>query len=383
MTRGVLVVGAGVAGAAVALALRKRDTAVLVVDRSAPGSRATGASAGMLAAQYEEDTPGPGFRLGLVARELQPPFLHRIEALSGTDLGRRARGMLVANTSTREHRAASRTAEWQRRAGLRAEILPLEEASRLQPGIGREAHSYLWLPDEAQVDAQRLAQALPAALEAAGARTVSGVAAEGLLRDGRRVAGVRLADDRTLEAETVVLAAGAWSDGLEGLPRPVPVRPVRGQILRFPPGGFDCRRILARHDGRYLVPRSDGSLLAGSTMEDAGFDAVTTPEGEREIREGATALLPALAGTEPTERWAGLRPVSPDALPILGPDPELEGLHYATGYGRNGILLAPAGGEAVAGLIRDGATWIDWHPFRPERFQPAARGESPAPGGVG
>jgi len=148
----------------------------------------------------------------------------------------------------------------------------------------------------------------------------------------------------------------------------VPVRPVRGEMLRFPPGAVDLAKLVTSHAGRYLVPRVDGSVLAGSTMADVGFDRTVSDEGVRTIHDGVVRLVPALADRRPSERWADVRPLSDDALPILGPDPELDGLVYATGYGRNGILLGPLSGAIVADLVLDGESRHDWRPFSIERF---------------
>lgn len=360
-------VGGGIAGSAVAFRAREMGAEVLLVERERAGSRATGASAGMLAPQYEAEHPDPLFRLALRSREMHGELLDRVESLAGASVDRRRDGMLVPNFEPHEERQSRERSEWQRGRGLRAEVVPAEEARALQPGLPPEALSALWLPDEALVDTQRLAEVLPSALSAAGVRTVA-AEATGIVADGDAAAGVRLADGRDLEAGAVVVAAGAWSATLEGLPRDLPVEPVRGQMLRYPPGAVSLRRLLANHGGRYLVPRADGSVLAGSTMEAAGFDASTTRAGERAIRNAAGRLLPALRGVAPSGRWVGFRPGTPDEWPVLGPDPEMEGLFYATGYGRNGILLAPAGARIVAGLALDGSTELEWRPFRPERF---------------
>lgn len=365
---GVLVVGGGIAGAATALALREEGADVVLVERERPGARATGASAGMLAPQYEREwTEHPLFPLALRSREAWPAFARRIEGLAGDEVGHRADGMLVPCWEPHERRRAAEAADRHRQAGLRAEVLDPREARRLQPGAAPDAEAFLWLPDEAQVDSQRLARALPAALEAAGVALVT-ARVRGLAARRGAVAGVELDDGRRLEGDRAVLAAGAWSAGLEGLPRPLPVRPVRGQMLRYPAGAADLRRLLANPGGRYLVPRDGGSLLAGSTMEAAGFDTSTTAAGIRAVRRAAERLLPALAGVEPTERWAGLRPGTPDELPILGPDPELEGLVHATGFGRNGILLGPLAGRAAAAFALGRRPEGDWSAFRPDRF---------------
>jgi len=195
----------------------------------------------------------------------------------------------------------------------------------------------------------------------AGRRVAELVAASGSVR------GVRLADGRLLEGDVVVLAAGAAAGTLAGLPRPVPVRPIRGHMLRYPAGVPAPQRLVASHDARYLVPRADGSLLAGSTMDDVGFDRSLSEDALRTVHDGAVRLIPALGGWQPAERWAELRPISADNGPILGPDPTLEGLFYAAGYGRNGILLGPLAGRMVAALVL-GEDPPGWRPFGIARF---------------
>lgn len=364
----ILVVGGGIAGAAVALHARRLGAEVVLLDRARPGGNATAASAGMLAPQYEAEWETPLFRLLLHARRMHPDFLAHLEALAGRSVPAAADGMLVASFEPHEEDRARERARWQRERGLRAEVLDADEAGKLLPGAAPDARSFLWLPDEAHVDTQRLADVLPAALEGAAVEVRTGAAARSVDSTGGRVTGVGLDDGTTVEADAVVVAAGAWAGSLEGLPRPLPVRPVRGQMIRYPAGEADVRRLLANPGGRYLVPRPDGSVLAGSTMEAAGFDASTTEPGLRAIRLAAERLCPALAGVEPLETWAGLRPDTPDEHPVIGPDPEMDGLFYAAGYGRNGILLAPAAGRAAAELAVTGETEIEWRPFRADRF---------------
>jgi glycine oxidase len=370
----VVVVGGGIAGAAVALELLERGVAVNVVDAERPGGAATGAAAGMLAPQYESSGATPLFRLLVEARSGYPEFAARLERLAGRDVGLRWDGMLVVNLTAAEEAAAEETVRWQRGEGYPAELLEVGEARRMEPGLGPEVRSCVWLPAEGQVDAQRLALALPDALGAAGARLVTGRRAVELTASAGRVTGVRLADGRALPADGVVLAAGAWSGGLAGLPRPLPVRPVRGHILRFPAPAGGMVHIVSTHGGRYLVPKGDDTVLAGSTMDDVGFDRSLSEEGMAAVHATAARLVPALGGAEPVERWADLRPISGDRLPILGPDPDLEGLFYATGYGRNGILLGALAGRMVAELVTTGETRPDWRPFGIHRFLAAGGG---------
>ncbi|HSG81148.1 MAG TPA: glycine oxidase ThiO, partial [Gemmatimonadota bacterium] len=347
----VVVIGAGIAGFTVALALRQRDAAVTLVEAIRPGAEATGASAGMLAAQYESPGADAKFRLCLESRTRYPEYAAKLEKLSGRALHVRQDGMLVANLDDAEHAAAQETVRWQRDEGLNAEVVDPAAARKLQPGVNRDTVSYLWLPDERQLDSQALAEALVDALARTDVRLISGNGAAEILHSAGAVTGLRMADGRSLEADAVVLAAGAWSSTMNGLPRELPVRPMRGQMLRLPLEGLRLRAIVSSHAGRYLVPRDDGTVLAGSTMEDVGFDRSITDAGEQLIRESIVRLVPELGDRRPLEHWSGLRPISADSAPIIGPDPELQGLFYATGYGRDGILVAPLAGDAVADLV--------------------------------
>jgi glycine oxidase len=364
----IVVIGAGIAGSAVALALRERGAAVTVVDTSRPGAGATGASAGMVVAQYESAGPSAKFDLCLESRSRYPEYARKLQELSGRDLHFRRDGMLVANLDEAEHAAAQDSVRWQVEAGLRAEILEPAEAEKLQPGVSRDVASYIWLPDEGQLDSQILAEGLADAIASADVRLISDNGAAGILQRSGSVSGIGMADGRTLEADQVVVAAGAWNCKVDGQARMIPVRPMRGQILRLPLQGLPLKALVASHAGRYLVPRDDGTVLVGSTMEDVGFDRAITDEGERLIHESIAELVPELKNRNPTERWAGLRPICDDSLPVIGPDPDLGGLFYATGYGRDGILIAPLVGEIVADLMVSGASEFAWHAFRPDRF---------------
>lgn len=368
----VLIVGGGVAGCSVALALLERGAGVAVLDPGGEGA-STRAAAGMLTARYECSDDAALLRLGMRSRARHPRFLRRVQRLSGVDPDLRADGMLVANRDPGAEEEAREMIQWQAgvlgtaESGPEPRVLSPEEAISRHAWASRRVESYLWLPGEAQVDAQSLADALPAAVRGAGG-TVRGEAAAGLRTRGGRVVGVETRQGRKVDAGAVVLAAGAWTGRLEGLPRPVPVRPVRGQILRLEPDGEPPEPLLADHRGRYAVPRSDGTVVAGSTMEETGFEVAVTAEGRAEIRRAVGELAPPLGEAPAVDEWAGLRPIADDERPILGPDPEVDGLHYATGYGRNGVLLAPAAASAVAGRILEGESGVDLEPFRPGRF---------------
>mgnify|MGYP006278564067 FL=1 len=365
----VVVVGGGIAGAAVAVELATRNARVTLVERDQPGVGATGASAGMLAPQYEGDVDAPDFPFAVACREAWPSFRERLEALADWDMGFRTDGMLVANRSRQEEEHAGKALEAQRALGLPGEILTPGDARARHGDIAPGVPSWLWLPAEAHLDAQRLAVALADAVQAAGVELVRNAQVRALTARGSRATGVRLVDGTELQADRIVLAAGAWSASLEGLPRPLPVRPIRGQMLRLLPPEPLPWTLVCDHDGRYLVPRVNGSILVGSTMEDVGFQEAVTEEGRELLARAAAELIPKLEEGRIVESWAGLRPISADNLPILGPDPELEGLFYATGHGRNGVLFAPLVGRAVAELVLRDTTAVAWEAFRIQRFQ--------------
>jgi glycine oxidase len=250
----VVVIGSGIAGFAAALALWERGAAVTVVDGSRAGAGATGASVGMLVAQYEAN-PDDLFRLDLESRRRYPEFTARVEELAGRSLHLRWDGMLVANLSQSEHEEAEATVRWQRDGGAEAELLDPRQAAELQPGVSPNVISYLWFPGEGQLDTQILAEVLGDAMSHTEIRLIQDNGASQVLSRAGAVVGVGMADGRRLDADAVVLAAGAWCSEIGGLPRNIPVRPVRGQILRFAATDIALERLVASHAGRYLVPR--------------------------------------------------------------------------------------------------------------------------------
>ena len=369
----VLILGGGIAGCAAALELAGRGAAVTLVDRDQPGTGATGASAGILTPQYEASGPGHTFRLQLESQDLWPGFARRIEARTDWRLGHRTDGLLVANRSEEEEDGARKALAWQHELGLPGEILTPDEARRIHSGVSLKLRSYVWLPRGHQVDSQRVAVALADAVRGAGGRVLSARPAADILSHHGHVVGACLEDGTHLDADWVVVATGSWSPLLSGLPRPLPVRPVRGQILRLLPEEPPPWPMLADHQGRYLVPRENGTLLLGSTMEEAGYDDGVTDAARTYLTEIALDLFPSLERAQVVERWAGLRPMTPDTQPVLGPEPSLEGLVYATGFGRNGILLAPLAARVVAELVLQGTSTVEWEPWGVERF-----GQAPA-----
>lgn len=359
-----IVIGAGLLGTACARSLAIRGRGVLLLDRQEPGQEASLAAAGMLAPQIEAEPGDPMLSLALEARDRYPALAAHLKSRTGTDIGLKTAGIaLVAMSEDREAELVAAAAR-QRSIGLDADWLDLAALRKRHPGIGADARGALLAPRDGAVDNVRLVLAL--LQEAQGRGVVLGRDdVNEVIVEGGRVKGVRAAG-RTHEAPVVIVAAGAWAGRLSGLPRPLPVEPVRGQMALVSWPGGESRGVLF---GRmaYVVPRGDDALL-GSTMERAGFDKATTAEGIRHIRTETGSLLPALLTQAIRHTWSGLRPMTPDHRPIIGRDPDVQGLFYATGHGRNGILLGPITGEIIADLVVRGETAWPLEPYAVDRF---------------
>jgi glycine oxidase len=364
----VVVVGAGIVGLSAARALAGAGARVVVVDRGRPGAEASAAAAGWLAAQAEAEEGSPLLEAALRARERHLPLAAELLEETGTDVGLAQCGTLELAFTEDEERALRARLAWQRVRGLAVEWLGPDEVRRAEPNVNPAVRGAIFLPDDGCVDNVRLTRALAASAVARGAALVSDRPVTSLLVEGGRVAGVA-AGRETLSAPTVVEAMGAWSASLAGDPEAPPVEPVRGQILAFALTPGALRHVVCTARG-YVVPRADGRLLAGSTLERAGFEKQVTMEGLRTVRDIALEIAPLLMDVPVADSWAGLRPGTPDGLPIIGPG-ALPGLIHATGLYRSGILLGPLMGEAVARLALGAAPAVDLAPFAPARFRRA------------
>ena len=358
----VIVIGGGAIGAACARELARSGRQVTVLERGTDEGASWRAAAGMLAPQIEALAEDPLFELGLAGRERFADLAGPLLESTGIDIQFWQEGIARLATDDADVATLKSRVAWQRQQGHLSEWFDAGEVRARWPWLGA-SHGALWAPKEAALDPGRLVQALLEDARLAGA-TIRQENVRGLERRGDRVVGV-IGEDR-YSADHVVLAAGAWSPGVSGVPRPLPVVPVRGQMVSFPwPDGVERSIVYGKHV--YLVARGN-EALAGSTMEHAGFAPEVTPAGLANIITAATALCPALAKLEVNRTWAGLRPVTPDGLPILGREPQAEGLWYATGHGRNGILLAAISGLLITQLINGEPPEEDLSAFRPERF---------------
>lgn len=371
-----VVVGGGVVGLSCAWRAAQRGARVAVVERDRPPAGATRVAAGMLAPVGELSFGEPQLlELTLAAAELYPGFVAELEQASGIATGYRRDGALHVALDRDEAAELRRVHELQRSLGLGAEWLPPRRCRELEPGLTPALNGGVHAPQEGSIDPRALSAALLAALEREGVDVLAETEVEAALFEGERLTGVRLTGGAELRAAAVVLAAGAWSGRAGWLPeraRP-PVRPVKGQILelRSRDGSPPCERIVSS-ERIYLVPRADGRLIAGATVEEQGFDTAVTADGVFRLLEAAWEVLPEVGELELVGARAGLRPGTPDNAPVVGPG-ELEGLIWATGHWRNGVLLAPLTGEVVAGLLAGEPLPEDFAALSPARFAQSER----------
>lgn len=383
-TPDVLVVGGGIIGLVTAWRAAQRGLATAVVDPE-PGGGAAQVAAGMLAAvtelHYGEETL---LGLNLASARRYPGFAAELTELTGHDLGYRRCGTLAVALDADDRAHLRELHALQQRSGLESQWLSGRECRRLEPMLAPGVRGGLRVDGDHQIDPRRLAAALVTACGRSGV-TVHRARAERLLVSGGRARGVVTADGTERGAGRVVLAAGSLSGRLEGVPADVlpPVRPVKGQVVRLTmpdrTGPFLSRtvRAVVRGSHVYLVPRESGELVIGATSEEMGWDTTVTAGGVYELLRDAHELVPGITELPLTETRAGLRPGSPDNAPLLGPT-GLEGLLLATGHHRNGVLLTPVTGDALADVLTTGALPPEARPFTPLRFGAGVLTEQPA-----
>jgi len=367
----VAIIGAGVIGLAIGWRLAQRGASVQIFDRGAAGAGASHAAAGMLAACAEAE-PGEE-ALVVLGRESQarwPAFAAELLELSGVDVELRPEGTLLIALTADDQARLTHQLVFQQRLGLPLQWISAAETRRREPHLAGKLAGAVFSPEDTQVDNRKLVTALRLAAEAAGASITEHRAVSTISSRGGRVEGVVLGDGTKVRADVVVLAAGAWARSIEGIGRELrpPVRPIKGQMLalRMNPTAPLLSHVVWAPSA-YLVPRRDGRLLVGATVEEKGYDAALTAGGVLTLLEAAWRAVPAIEELPIDEMWVGHRPGSRDDAPILGAGP-LDGLIYATGHHRNGILLAPITADAIARLALDGVADAAIRPFGIERF---------------
>jgi glycine oxidase len=366
----ILIIGGGVIGLSIAYKLRLASSSrIAIIERGTLGSEASWAAGGMLGVQAETDSPGNFLDLCRASLELYPEFIETLTAATDIDAELDRTGTLKLAFNETEAVNLRKRAEWQRQAGFAVEQLSATEIRKAEPFVSPNVASGLFFPDDWQIDNRKLLGALRRYAETNGIDILENTEAGSIIVENGSAVGV-MTSAGEVRADHTVLATGAWTSliKLGDAPMPLFVKPIRGQMLEFHTAKRLFQHVLIGPDG-YLVPRSDGRILAGSTTEDAGFDNANTPDGEAAILKMAVGLSPSIAGLNVSNKWAGLRPMASDGMPVIGTLPGLEEMTVATAHYRNGILLAPITAEIVANSILGKAASRWTTIFGPERLR--------------
>ncbi|HEX7665312.1 MAG TPA: glycine oxidase ThiO [Polyangiaceae bacterium] len=348
----VAVIGGGVMGCATAVELAERGADVVLLERAIPGAEASSAAAGILGAQMESHGPGPLVDLFVEARDGYQAWTTALREATGIDSGWRKSGVLHVEYSEQGGEALRDLVGWQAKAGLRAELVDGARAKEIEPELSNDVKAAAYFPDDAQVDPPALLRALVAMTAKAGVRVRSGSTVERVIVENGKCVGVALAggEERELRADAVVLAAGSWSSLVPGAKDAfAEVKPARGQIVLLEERPPKLRTIVTG-GGAYVVPRGDGRVVCGSTLEMVGFQRDVTAGGVQSILNRSLAIAPSLASASFSKTWSSFRPMSVGDAPLIGKS-DLPGLFLATGHFRNGILLAKLTAERVTAAI--------------------------------
>jgi glycine oxidase len=357
----VIVIGGGVVGLSIARELAGRKASVLLLDRGSTGQGTSRAAAGMLAPLSEADDQGPLFQLTRDSHALYDSFVEDLQSETGLDVVYSKDGLIFLSSSEQSAQVLHRRYEWQKKAGFEIESISADVVYRMEPRITIPVCSALFIPGERSLAPRRFADALRHACLLRGVEIRTGLHVEAVSSNQVRAGQVRF------DATHIVIASGVWSGELAGLDPPIPVYPRKGQILSLgmPAGAF---RRMIRWESSYFAPRRSGELVVGATNEDAGFDMSNTPAGVGRLLMDAQQISSHVGNYPILEIWAGLRPATPDGLPIIGPS-AVPGVYYATGHYRNGVLLAPITATIIADLIAARQPKPAMAPYSPLRFK--------------
>ena len=366
----VAIAGGGLIGGAIALELAQAGLSVGVFEKGEPGREASWASAGILSPAPEAPGMIPIVPLAKASMGLYPGFVANVEEISGQSVGFRPFGTMDALFSRDATRDLSTLIALHHGLGLRAEPLRPEEARELEPTLSPEVEAAALRPEEASIDNRALTRAVLRAAQKSGAEIFPDHDVEAIWREKGRCAGLKLRDEN-VSAKWTIIAAGCFSANIEGVAAYAPVRPAKGQMVSMRADELKIEHVLWS-EKVYLVPRNDGRILAGASVEYVGFDKHVTAGAVEKILSDAIELVPGLAKARIEETWAGLRPDSPDHLPILGPT-DIDGLLVATGHFRSGVLLAPVTARLMREWITQQQVSVDWERFSPMRFATAKK----------
>jgi glycine oxidase len=366
----VLIIGGGVIGLSLARELHRRGVRrITILERGSLGAEASHAAAGMLAPNAETENADNFFRLCNESNKLYPEFSAELQFETNIDIELDTEGTLYLALTDSDSAEIQRRFEWQRRAGLRVEHLTARETRAMEPFVSPDVRESLLFPDDRQVENRRLLHALRKYAEISGIEIRENTFITNLLIENGKIAGAQGETER-FAAGTLILATGAWTSLVRAENIELPkIVPVRGQMIAFHTAKRLFRKVIYSPRG-YLVPRADGRVLVGATVEDAGFDKSLTRAGIEFLHDTALEIAPSLVNLEIAEKWAGLRPMATDGLPVLGSFPHVENLFLATGHYRNGILLAPLTARILAEKIVDNKDSDYLEIFSPARFTP-------------
>ncbi|HEY4978482.1 MAG TPA: glycine oxidase ThiO [Candidatus Acidoferrum sp.] len=368
-----VIAGGGVIGASIALELASAGLQVALFDTNEPGKEASWASAGMISPAPENPGMIPFVPISLASVVLYPEFVQNVEELSGIDVGYRTDGAIDAIFDGNVEEELSTVIALLHGVGLRAEALSAQQAREMEPALSEEIAAAIFRPDEASLNTRTFTAAVLKAAQNKGVQIFAGNGAKAVWKEDGRCKGFTLENGR-VEAKFTIIAAGCFSARIEGAALYAPVFPAKGQMLSLRCQAVQIERVLWL-EHTYLVPRNDGRIVAGSTIERGGFDHDVTAGGLKKILTEAIKLAPGLETARIEETWAGLRPDSPDHLPILGPT-DLDGLLIATGHFRSGILLAPITARLMREWICTQKVSVEWERFSPLRFLEAPKSHS-------
>lgn len=369
--REILIIGGGIIGLSLARKLHKKGfKKITILERGKIGRESSFAAAGMLAPQAETDKINPFFHFCVDSNRLYPNFAAELLEETGVDIQLDKSGTLYLAFDETDAREIRRRFAWQTKAGLEVEHLTAEEIRKAEPFVSPDVREGLFFPNDWQVENRKLLDALQIYAKKTGIEIVEQTEVKNLITESGKIAGVRT-KDKIFRAETVILATGAWTSLIktgENVLAALDIKPIRGQIFSFRTVKRLFERVIYSPRG-YIVPRANGRIIAGATVEDAGFDKSSTKSGIESVRENALEIAPSLVNLEISEKWAGLRPFARDGLPILGNAPEIENLFIATAHYRNGILLAPITAKILADKIAENVESDYLNIFSPRRFQ--------------
>ncbi len=363
-----IIAGGGLIGSAIALELARNDLRVALFDAQDPGREASWASAGILSPAPENPGMISMVPFAKASLAMYPEFIELVEELSGIPTGYRANGTVEALFSRHAREELNTIVALHRGLGLKAEAISAQEARDLEPDLSEETEAAVLRPDEASVDNRLLASALIEAANRSGAEIHAGKAVAAIWREGSECRGAVVGGEQ-ISAKHTIVAAGSFSAQIAGAQEYAPVRPAKGQMVSLRCDSARIQRVLWS-ERIYVVPRNDGRILCGATVENAGFDKTVTASGIHANLDAAIELAPILARARVEDTWAGLRPDSPDHLPIIGPT-DVGGLLIATGHFRSGVLLTPITAKLIGEFIAEKTPSVAWEKFSPMRFQAA------------